>query len=246
MRHRHRMALLISPLADPEPAAFSIRSSLPPPRVSAMALVYSSFDPLHCPQHQSHPDFTESRQTDPFASFPSTVAGDIQPDYSANPHSIFNSYSALTPQYAHDSLFDAPSLVLEGFDDMPDQTPQRYTPSASPATTLSHSCDYIPSNTSPTSGTSGQSIALSAAGSPYHQAQPGLSNHEQWAGSQNGTAVATGISPSDAFGPDVFSPRTVEANRFLYDAEHEFMGSFVGGCFIVLTPANSCHLPICR
>jgi hypothetical protein len=180
-----------------------------------MAIVQNANDFVLFPRDQSYYDMPDHQRLDgSYACFQYNMAADPQQEFSELASSTYDSYPALSASY-----YDTPHLEPK---DALRQVHQRYTPSASPSTSMSHSLDHAPSHYSHTSGASGHSAASSAVGSPYSHAV-----HEQWMDSSNGLGLAPSIVPMENYRDDVYSYSGADSEPIAFDND-KFSDSFVG------------------
>ena len=189
-----------------------------------MALVQNSLsDSIFFSRDQTFFDMSSNQNNVPFQYY---LDADLQQDIADMNQSTFDSYPGLQAfSRAEQAFYETPHLAVKGPQDTLQQSRQRYTPMASPSLSASHSLDHAPSNRSHNSGTSGQSTASSAMGSPYSHTTHSLPGREQWMNPPHGLGIAPGIVHND-FSNDAFTFPT-EADQLNFD-NVKFPDSFVG------------------
>ncbi|MCJ1336257.1 hypothetical protein MMC09_001533 [Bachmanniomyces sp. S44760] len=193
-----------------------------------MALVRDNIaDFVLFPRDQVYPDMPGSRQEDNFTYCQARANEPSQLALSASSCSGWASYEALASCMPdQDPYLDAfsPGVHTTKFA-VRNDTP-KYTPSASPSTSMSHTFDNPPSILSSASGASAKSTASSAVGSPYSHATHSLHGHDQWTNSQHGLGIAQDPFQQDAFAQDSF-PLSAMNNDVIFDHD-KFSGNYVG------------------
>ena len=185
--------------------------------------------------------FFEMNQDDSNAQFQYCLNPDLQQEFDMS-QSTFDSFqglSAFAP--TEQAYFETPQLVVNGPRDTLKQPHQRYTPLASPSLSASHSLDHAPSNLSHNSGTSGQSTASSAVGSPYSHTTHSLPGQEPWMNPPHGLGIAPGIVHNE-YGTESFTFQG-EGDQLNYD-NVKFPDSFVGEFNQVSSSSNLANSPV--
>lgn len=169
------------------------------------------------------------------------------------------SYDPYPPVLAYSgssSYHGAPQFVLDAPKGDAGQESKRWTSSGSPSPSTSQPYDHPPSAVSSVSGTSGQSTASSAVGSPYSHATQTIPGQEHWTDSHLGLGIAAGMFHNDRFGNDIFPTTSIDHDLTFEDGKYP--NSFVGKSGSIsplsisashpntsaVSPSPSSHLPI--
>ena len=190
-----------------------------------MALVQNSLsDSLFFSRDQTFFDMGSNQNNVPFQYY---LDADLQQDIADMNQSTFDPYPGPNAfSQPEQAFYETPRLAVKGPRDTLKQShQQRYTPMASPSLSASHSLDHAPSNRSHNSGTSGQSTASSAMGSPYSHTTHSLPGQERWMNPPHGLGIAPGIVHND-FSNDAFT-FPAEGDQLNFDSV-KFPDSFVG------------------
>ena len=148
-------------------------------------------------------------------------------------------YSDVPSQY-----YQAPHLVVNAPGSTVRHSAPRYTPSASPSTSISHSADQPSSIISSTSNASVPSNASSAVGSPYIQGAPALIGQEQWTKPTSGLGLEHEFVQDMRYHADIFSYATsTESAPSLYSTDRNF-GTCVGESQQVSSSLSSSSVPV--
>ena len=192
-----------------------------------MALIHNNIsDFVLFPRDHAYQDMADPSLDNSFTPFPFNMGSDFQhfSDLASSTYDTYESVSVYSS--AQTSYLGTPHLVVDAPKDNSRHVPRRYTPSASPSTSMSQSLDNPPSTLSSASGASVQSTASSAVGSPYSHATRSLPGHDQWTDSHVGLAIAHGVPHNDVYAHDTFPLPGMENDVAFHDSK--FSGSFVG------------------
>ncbi|KAL8714943.1 MAG: hypothetical protein Q9220_001456 [cf. Caloplaca sp. 1 TL-2023] len=129
-------------------------------------------------------------------------------------------YTSGNTDYYNNAMFN-----VEGPKEQHRPFQQRAMSSGSASPSISQSLDQPPSTLSSVSGTSGQSTASSAGGSPYSLVAHNLSGQDSWSEPHQGLGIGPQIMPNETFAQDALPAGALESE--LYFHHGKFPDSFV-------------------